>query len=398
MSSQDFIKKITSKDINLSKNTIKTMVKAVNLDDFSLLCQKSDFIFPFLKERIIKDFVNLIDKENLSSVFEFSRVYCFDFEDLIVNSWLKFASEDLTDEILELFEKGTNEQKAYCAKYFSKIQDNLALEYLKKEANSEFEPLRINCAQALFAFRDVEVLNIKKEIILNSQDEFEKYSAFSFIIAYGGEENIKFVIENCFKSSFCSNIISQIMDFCDFDYLKNILDKKTLLRMYQLIFEQYPEDISLDTVYYWQILDFSKLIYSYQTKYSNNLLLQAKAKITEYVSNDIYTFDLDKNLKIELKNLLNYLNSLELSKENLLEIDLNDEFELDSAFKVIEEYKLDYSKELSELFNQEKLNYEKMACVALILKDLGKIDLLSKEAIEKIDNENIKILITSYFS
>ena len=94
----------------------------------------------------------------------------------------------------------------------------------------------------------------------------------------------------------------------------------------------------------------------------------------------------------------NYLNSLELSKENLLEIDLNDEFELESALKVIEEYKLDYSKELSELFNQEKLNYEKMACVALILKDLGKIDLLSKEAIEKIDNENIKILITSYFS
>ena len=77
MSSQNFIKNITSKDINLSKNTILQMVKSVNIEDFSELCQKSDFIFPFLKERIINDFVKLINKENLNAIFEFSKIELF---------------------------------------------------------------------------------------------------------------------------------------------------------------------------------------------------------------------------------------------------------------------------------------------------------------------------------
>ena len=118
MPETNFIKNITSKDIKLSHQTIENMIKAKDIEPFKLLCEKSDFIFPFLKERIAADFIKLIKKEDLNAVFEFSKIYCADFEDMIVNSWIKFASQDLTDEILDLFENGTVEQKAYCAKYF----------------------------------------------------------------------------------------------------------------------------------------------------------------------------------------------------------------------------------------------------------------------------------------
>ena len=118
MPSENLIKNITSKDINISKNTIKNMIKSANIADFGLLCEKADFIFPFLKDRITSDFVKLVEEQDLKTIFEFSKIYCPDFEDLIVKSWIKFASEDLTDEILALFEEGTVEQKAYCAKYF----------------------------------------------------------------------------------------------------------------------------------------------------------------------------------------------------------------------------------------------------------------------------------------
>ena len=193
MSQENFIKNITSKDINLSRSTIENLIKTQDIESFGLLCEKSDFIFPFLKERIISDFIKLIKEENLNVIFEFSKIYCADFEEIIVNSWLKFASQDLTDEILNLFEKGTNEQKAYCAKYFTKIQDPLALEYLNAHAFSDFEPLKTNCAFALSAFGDEEILNKMKEVVLNSNDEFEKLNALNFTANYGKENQIKFV-------------------------------------------------------------------------------------------------------------------------------------------------------------------------------------------------------------
>ena len=49
---------------------------------------------------------------NIKGIYIFP-IYCEEFQDIIVGSWLKFASEDLTDEILDLFEKGADEQKIY---------------------------------------------------------------------------------------------------------------------------------------------------------------------------------------------------------------------------------------------------------------------------------------------
>ena len=49
---------------------------------------------------------------------------------------------------------------------------------------------------------------------------------------------------------------------------------------------------------------------------------------------------------------------------------------------------------LASLF--EKVDEEKKAEIALILKEFGKINLLNSEVIKQIQNENIKALIESY--
>jgi hypothetical protein len=365
-----------------------------------LLCEKADFIFPFLKERIIRDFVKIVEECDLKIIFEFSKIYCADFEDLIVNSWIKFASEDLTDEILTLFENGVQEQKAYCAKYFSRIQDPLALEYLNKFALDDFEPLKTNCALALSAFNDVEILNKMKNIVLNSQDEFEKLNAYNFISTYGKDEQIKFVIENCFKSPFLINILSNILDFNDINYLKNILDKNVLSRILQVVIEEYPEEISLDTCYYWNLIEFMKLVYSFNNQYSKNILLIAKQKFGEFSSNDIYTFDFDKNVKTEIKNILNYLNSLNLSVDEIKQelAAFEDNYRYAIVLDVVREYQLNnFAIDISQLINDNKLTDEQKASSALVLKELNSINLIDKNIIEKIENENIKALIKSYF-
>ena len=394
MQNPNFIKNITSKDIKLSLNTIENMIKTQDIESFRLLCEKSDFIFPFLKERISNDFVKLIKEENLSTILEFSKIYCSDFEDLIVNSWTKFASQDLTDEILNLFEEGTSEQKAYCAKYFMHIQDPLALEYLNKYAFYDFETLKINCAIALAKFRDVEVLNKMKEVILESDDDFEKLNAFNFISNYGGEEQIKFSIQNAFSSPFLTNIITNILDCNEIDYLKNILDKKTLIKIFQTIIEEYPEDLSLDTCYYWNLTEFIKLIYSFNCSYSKNILILAREKFKEFSENDIYTFDFDKNAKQEIKNIYNLLNSFKLNFDLK---NYENEFELNVILEVIEELKLEQHVEfLVNLF--AKVNDEKKAQIALILKGFNKLNLIDVKIVDKIENKNVKALIESYLN
>lgn len=392
MLDENFIKNITSKDIKLSHSIIENIIKTSNIEAFRQLCEKSDFIFPFLKERIANDFVKLIKEENLDAIFEFSKVYCADFEDIIVNSWVKFASEDLTDEILDLFENGTIEQKTYCAKYFSRICDSLAIEYLNKYALSDFEPLKTNCALALSAFGDKEVLNKMKEVVLKSDDDFEKLNAFNFITTYGKEEQIKFALEYAFLSPFAINVITNILDFNEINYLKNILDKKTMVQIFQLIIEEYPEDLSLDSCYYWNLAEFIKLIYSFDCQYSKNVLILACEKFKEFSENDIYTFDFDKNVKSEIKKIANLLKSFELN----FGCEYKDEFELNLILEIIQELKLSqYCDFLINLFNN--FEDEKKAQVAIVLKELNKIELLDFEAVNQIKNENIRELIRSFY-
>ena len=391
MNYENFIKNITSKDIKLSHATIETMIKTKDLNAFKLLCEKSDFIFPFLKERISADFIKLIKKEDLKVIFDFSKIYCIDFENIIVNSWIKYASEDLTDEILDLFENGTNDQKAYCAKYFSKIQDPLALEYLNKYALNNFEPLKTNCALALSAFGDVEILNKMKNLIETSDDDFEKLNAFNFITTYGGDEQIKYVLQNAFSNPFITNIITNILDLNEINYLKNILDEKTLIRIFQIIIEEYPEDLPLDTCYYWNLIDFIKLIYSFDSNYAKNILILAREKFTEFSENDIYTFDFDKNIKAEIKSISQSLNALKL---NFDVQNFKNEYELNLILEIIKELKLiDYSDYLANLFAE--VQDEKKAQIALILKEFNKINLINKDILKTIQNENIKALIES---
>ncbi len=61
MIDKDFIRNITSKDIILSKHIIKNLIISTNTEQFQTLANNSDFIFPFLKERIIEDFVKLVN-------------------------------------------------------------------------------------------------------------------------------------------------------------------------------------------------------------------------------------------------------------------------------------------------------------------------------------------------
>ncbi len=392
----NLLKNITSKDVELSKNTVKALIKSADLDDYNELIKNSDFIFPFIKERIIKDFVKLINKSELDTVFKFAKIYSSDFEDLIVKSWLKYADEDLTDKILELFENGSNDEKAYCAKYFSVINDSLALDILYKNSYVDFLPLEINCARALKNFEDRKIVNEMKNRILNSTDEFEKVSAYTFILAYGGVDLVKFCLENCFESPFLVDIISNLLDFNDLYYLIDILDENVVARIFGVLIENYPENISLNTIECYQIFDFVKFLLKSKSQYAKNILAICKLNFNEYLNNEVYNYDLDKNLKIELKKIVEYLNLYKVDfsalKEEIVDNCLYYRFEM--SLKVINEYKLyEYGQLLANLINENKLPLGFVSLCAQTLKILGRTNLIKKDAIENIKNDNVKAFI-----
>lgn len=399
MSLENFIKNITSKDENLAINTTKSLILNQETANFSKLVEKGDFIFPFLKDKIINNFVKIIKKENLKTVFEFSKIYSYDFEDLIVKSWLKFASEDLTDEILELFENGTKDQKAYCASYFSHICDNLALENLKKYSKDDFYPLKINSIKALKSFQDETILNEAKETILKSDDDFKKVDAFEILSIFQGRENLKFIVENSKNNPFIATIISYLFDYNSFFEIKNALDENQLLKIFNVFYENMPEIINLDSLISYDFLDFIKTLEKIKNQYSTNLLFLTSKKFDEF-SDDIYTFDMDKNTKNELFNIKKYLNNLVFDFSSLKD-ELNfkdDKQRFQIALEVIEKNNFnEFDETLADFVNNNSVENELVALICALFKKKDKINLINKDNIEKIEDKNIKELILSYF-
>ena len=380
MPDNNFIKNITSKDN--SKNTILNMIKTANKNEFETLCDNCDFIFDFIKERIINTFVDLITKDDIKTLFEFSKIYCADFEDMIVKSWLKYANEDLTDDILEIFENGTDGQRAYCASYFKHIKDPLALDCLNKYALSDFTPLKINCAQTLRAFNQIEQYENIKNIIKNSNDDFEKLSAYEFISAYGCSDAIKFISDNLKDSPFKVDIVSYLLDFNSLENIKNTLSKEEIIEIFNTLIEGYPEDISLNTISYYRILDFCKIMLELK---AYNSLIYTRIKFLEFNSNDIYSFDLDKNLKNELNSICTYLKNLNL------EFHFEDN---EISFDIVKELKLEkHYLDIANLVNSKKISDTLIAKAVLILKELNQTNLIDKSVINSIENENVRTLV-----
>ena len=75
---------------------------------------------------------------------------------------------DLSDDILALLENGSNEQKIYAAKYFSRINDSLALEFLKSKAgklSQEIKGGNVFENAAKFLFKDLYQKNAQQNAL-----------------------------------------------------------------------------------------------------------------------------------------------------------------------------------------------------------------------------------------
>ena len=192
-----------------------------------------------------------------------------------------------------------------------------------------------------------------------------------------------------------------MLDFNDFSILKENLDEILIARIFSVLIENYPENISLNTIIYYQISDFIKYLSKTDNIYIKNILAIAKYNFNEYAQNEIYSFDLDKNTKNELKNISNYLNALNFDFKGIeKEFDYIDEiYRFDAALKVINNYQLlNYTDILADKINKKLLPLNLLTCSVQVLKNLGKINLVEKQNIETIEDNNIRAFLLSCYS
>ncbi len=406
MNNEQLVKDLTAKDEQKAFCAAQEIINKTNTEAFKLLADKSEFLFDFVKNNVCKRLNKAINQNNYRNLFAFLKIYCPDFEDVIIGSLAKFANEEMTDEMLELLEQGSDEEKAYAAKYFSYIPDTIAIDDLIQYAFEDNEALAFNAAKALGAM-NANIAYQKAIELLNSDDEFTVLKAVKFLVAYENKNAVEPILKAMEHSSMSENIAGEI------PYIQSIMellttydDKSLVLLCVDNILSGLGEILPLNQIFCFELFEVLSFLIEYNIKNKDSqaaaILLKALSKFEMLNENEEYTFDEDKNTKQEINEIYNLLKNQQEyfwnAQKNLVKNELNPSlpnYRTSSALRVIAEYNLTQAAdEVKSLLNSEN---EILLCEAVIaLKNLNMLDGINKdEIIGKVKDENKKALIQS---
>ena len=384
----DNLKKLTGKNKNDYEAVAKHLVDDCDVELFKELVDNDDFLFDFVKNNVAQRIENAVNQNNYQNLVEFLKYYSQSYEDAIVGSLVKYADEDLTDLMLDKFENGCDNEKTYAAKYFAKIQDPLAYEFLRLNSYSDNEFLAQNCAMTLGAWHDEKSFDEAIEKLQNT-DDFEKLSAVKFLTAYGDKKAVPKLFEAMKTSTMAENIAGEIPYLVPlYELIKTDYENALLAIIY--ITNALGEILPLSVVFDFEFFEvFEELINNHDDSKVAITLLNARDKFDTLTENDEYLYDEDKNTKNEIFDIKKLLNS---AKKKDLEKYINDELREDSPFVFTA---LDFATD--ELAIRELLKSNNQTLIlktAEVLKSLGNFDETARTvALLKVTDINIKAII-----
>lgn len=366
----------------------KHLINDCDVELFKELVDNDEFLFDFVKNNVAERIAKEINESNYRNLIEFIKYYSPFYEDVIVSAFVKYADEDLTDILLDKFENGTDEEKIYAAKYFTKIQDPLAHNFLRINAYSENAYLAQNCAFALAQWNDREAYNIAIAK-LHCGDDFDELAAVKFLVAYGDKSAIPAIIDTMKNSVMPENIAGEI------PYLENLFDLidksyEDALLIINYIINGLGEILPISNVFDFELFEvLEKLINNYDDSKCAIVILNAQEKFETLTENDEYLFDEDKDTKNEVQDIKKLLKSV--NKKNL-EKYIDEELKEDSAFVFTA---LDYAKDIFAIRELLKSNNQTIILkTAEVLKKLDSFDETARTvALLKVTDINIKAII-----
>ncbi len=383
----DDLKKLTGKNPKDFEPVAYSLVNNSDVKLFGELVEKDDFLFDFVKTNVAQRLAHVCNQSNYLNLLNFLKFYSPSYEDFIVATLAKYADEDLTDKMLDIFENGTDDEKTYCAKFFSYIQDSLALEMLRANAYSDCASLASNCASALALLNDEVSYNEALEK-LDSDDEFAILDGVKFLVSYGRQDAITKIIEVMKKSSFAENISGEIPYLCPLSEL----NESDCLFVLNSIINGLGEILGLCQVFDFQLYEMlENLINNTKSSESAIVLLNAKDKFDTLTENDEYLFDESKDTKQEVLDIKKLLDSMDLSQLYLL---ADNELKSDSLFVFTALELTDDTQKVRELLTSS--NPAVLVKALEVLKSFDELTASDKDsALKSVEDVNIRNIISA---
>lgn len=384
----ELLKKLTGKNRNDYEAVARHMVDNADVELFKELVEQENFLFDFVKQNVANRIYEACDETNYHNLLKFFKYYSPSYDDAIVSVLAQYADDDLTDEILDIFEDGDENEKCYCAKFFSYIQDPLSIELLRNNSYTENECLNANCAATLGILQDEQSYDEALEK-LRSEDEFEKLAAVKFLVIYGNMEALPKIIETMKTSTMAENIAGFIPYLVEFSQLIEFNYNDAMLVLNNII-NGLGEILGLYEVVNCNLYHiFESIINQPADSVSATILLNAEDKFNTLTENDEYLFDEDKTTQNEIKDIKKLLGGI--NKKYLKTLIVN-ELRDDSPLVYTALDFTDNPDIVRELLRCD--NQTVILKTAEVLKKLNALDNTAKTvALLKITDENIKSII-----
>lgn len=384
----DNLKKLTGKNPKDFEPVAYSVINTPDVELFAKLVEQDDYLFDFVKQNVATRLAKVCNESNYMNLIPLLKYYSPSYEDFIVSKLAEFADEDLTDTLLDLFENGSDDEKTYCAKFFSYIQDPLAIDYLKANAYSENPALSSNCASTLAQLGETSVY---EEALgkLNSADDFEKLDAVKFLVSYGNKDAVSKILSAMKSSSMAENMAGELLYLAElFELLKT--SETDGLFVLNLVINGLGEILGLAQVFDFRLYEvLESLMNSNITSSKAVVLLNALDKFETLTENDEYLFDEAKDVKQEVLDIKNLLKGLD--KKFLLS-KIDNELNSDSLFVYTA---LDLTENVQMV--RDLLSADNQTIILKALETLKRLNNLSNEdklsALKLVTNENIKSII-----
>ena len=390
---------LVSKDFNLQKSAAFEIIQTSDIESFKVLNSKSDFIFDFIKERVLKNLISSVNNENCLNLFNFMKVYSNDFKDFILVPLLKFNSSIVEDKMRFLLNSGSSEEKTYAVEFFAALKNKEIYETVRNFLNSNFEPLKTASVKYLSLLNYKDEYNFALETIKCDKDNFDKLAAVEFLAVYGNKDAF-YPVYDYFKNFDNSyTVASCLIELKPFFELIKEEKEEEVLRIFSSFLLNFPDMVEFNEINgYLKTGVFDFLI---ESSFNLGILLifYLKNKINLILNNGAYLIDLNKTEKQEASFLNSALNDISsgFNKIEILDKALLSNIKVENiiALEIAADEKIDLSKSVRNLL--KRTNDNEIILMSLnTLKETGVLDKeLVDEAFYKTDNETVKIQIKS---
>lgn len=394
---------LISKDNSAVKGAAIKLLAEKDVESFKILNSKSEFLFDFIKEKILKNLIGAVNSKNCLNLFEFLKVYSPDFKGFILHPLVQFKTPEIEDKMLNFLCSGSDEEKTYATEFFTILADKTKYEKIKANLNADFEPLKIASINYLsnlgFRLEFEESLKILED---KSKDNFEKLTQVEFLAYFGDKKAFEPIYNYFINEDNSYTIANFLLDLKPFSILIEENREDEILNILSSIILNFPDSISFEEINYYINEGLFEFLLESENNLSALILFYLKNKTELILEDENYSIDLTKENKKEANIINSKLNNAIqiFDKKETLTLGLNsiNYFENILSLEIIKEENIEIIEPIYNLL-EKTTNNEIIMDILYCLQNQNKLnETLINKILLKTENEILKAQIKSFIS